>query len=111
MRPEEAPAQQAARRQAQREVDLARELLIASNARSPMGGEASLIAELLISSARAILAVFDAHIEKASDKRACRVCGCTDDAACIDDRSPSGTCWWVEWHLCSACEAKEVGVG
>lgn len=28
---------------------------------------------------------------------ACRVCGCTDEAACF------GTCFWVETDLCSAC--------
>jgi len=28
---------------------------------------------------------------------ACRVCGCTDDAACF------GGCYWVEPDLCSAC--------
>lgn len=27
----------------------------------------------------------------------CRVCGCTDDAAC------AGGCYWVEPDLCSAC--------
>ena len=33
------------------------------------------------------------------DVRACRVCGCTDDAAC------SPPCWWVGEDLCSACQA------
>ena len=28
---------------------------------------------------------------------ACRVCGCTDNRACL------GGCWWVEADLCSAC--------
>lgn len=42
------------------------------------------------------------------DARACRVCGCREHSACPDPRSPSGTCWWVEWDLCSACEAEEV---
>lgn len=32
--------------------------------------------------------------------RRCRVCGCTDDHACL------GGCWWVEADLCSACLAK-----
>lgn len=32
---------------------------------------------------------------------ACRVCGCTDDHACIDD--VVGPCWWVEPDLCSHC--------
>lgn len=35
----------------------------------------------------------------------CRVCGCTDDAAC------TGGCWWVPdpqmGELCSACQGKE----
>lgn len=31
---------------------------------------------------------------------ACRVCGCTDEAACWP------TCWWVEPDLCSRCAAK-----
>lgn len=32
----------------------------------------------------------------------CKVCGCTDDHACMTDY---GSCWWVdEGHtLCSAC--------
>ena len=31
----------------------------------------------------------------------CRVCGCTDDNACIE---PDGfPCCWVEQDLCSAC--------
>lgn len=29
----------------------------------------------------------------------CRVCGCTDEAACFP------TCWWVEPDLCSRCAA------
>lgn len=32
--------------------------------------------------------------------RTCRVCGCTDSTACVDDRGP---CWWVETDLCSHC--------
>ncbi len=31
----------------------------------------------------------------------CRVCGCTDDKACLsEDGDP---CWWVELDLCSFC--------
>jgi hypothetical protein len=30
----------------------------------------------------------------------CRVCGCTQDRACV---SEDGPCWWVEADLCSAC--------
>jgi hypothetical protein len=32
--------------------------------------------------------------------RACRVCGCTDDNACI---TAAGPCWWVGPSLCSGC--------
>jgi hypothetical protein len=31
----------------------------------------------------------------------CRVCGCTDSHACVDDEV--GPCWWVELDLCSHC--------
>ncbi|MBN9078227.1 MAG: hypothetical protein BGN87_06415 [Rhizobiales bacterium 65-79] len=34
--------------------------------------------------------------------RACRVCGCTDMAACV---TADGACYWVEPDLCSACIA------
>ena len=40
-----------------------------------------------------------------SAERQCRVCGCTDEAACAD-LCPLGdlqTCWWVAEALCSAC--------
>lgn len=33
--------------------------------------------------------------------RRCRVCGCTQDHACVDDEH--GPCWWVEPDLCSHC--------
>lgn len=33
----------------------------------------------------------------AGEVRACRGCGCTDEAAC------DGGCWWVEADLCSSC--------
>jgi hypothetical protein len=32
--------------------------------------------------------------------RTCRVCGCTDDRACVTDDGP---CHWVAPDLCSAC--------
>lgn len=35
------------------------------------------------------------------DVRSCRVCGCTDDHACVD--TDLGPCWWVEDDLCSHC--------
>lgn len=31
------------------------------------------------------------------EKQRCKVCGCTDEQACI------GGCSWVKWNLCSAC--------
>lgn len=34
---------------------------------------------------------------KQEEKRRCRVCGCTDDRACV------GSCYWVEDDLCSKC--------
>lgn len=37
---------------------------------------------------------------RALPERFCRVCGCTDDAAC------EGGCYWVEPDLCSACVAR-----
>lgn len=32
--------------------------------------------------------------------RRCRICGCTDDHACMTDEGP---CYWIEDGLCSAC--------
>ena len=32
--------------------------------------------------------------------RACRVCGCTDDDACV---TAAGACAWAEADLCTAC--------
>ncbi len=37
---------------------------------------------------------------QASSVRKCRVCGCTDDHACMTNEGP---CHWVEEDLCSAC--------
>lgn len=42
----------------------------------------------------------DAGAGPVFDVRKCRVCGCTDDRACV------GGCFWVEEDLCSACQAK-----
>lgn len=36
--------------------------------------------------------------------RTCRVCGCTDAKACVDERGP---CWWVGADLCSHCPATD----
>ena len=46
----------------------------------------------------------DPHMEE--DERACRVCGCTEDDACADPNTLLGTCYWIEWDLCSACDAR-----
>lgn len=34
--------------------------------------------------------------------RACRICGCTDDRACL------GGCSWLEEDLCSTCARQEL---
>jgi hypothetical protein len=36
----------------------------------------------------------------AAGERACRICGCTDERACVTDAGP---CFWVEVDVCSAC--------
>jgi ParB family chromosome partitioning protein len=38
-------------------------------------------------------------------KKKCRVCGCTDDNACVVEGVP---CHWVEEDLCSACAEKKA---
>lgn len=38
-----------------------------------------------------------------SEIRRCRVCGCTDENACM---TPHGPCWWSDNDLCSACAEK-----
>jgi hypothetical protein len=35
----------------------------------------------------------------------CRICGCSNNNACSDQET--GTCWWVQESLCSACATKE----
>src|SRR5205807_1225683 len=51
-------------------------------------------------------------LEAIDPQRRCRVCGCTEDNACVREGLPApGTrdssmprrCWWVEENLCSAC--------
>lgn len=43
-------------------------------------------------------------LEQALDgQRRCRVCGCSDNNACIPF-----SCYWVEDDLCSACAGKEA---
>lgn len=40
--------------------------------------------------------------------RTCRVCGCTDRRACLDEGYRP--CWWVEADLCSACVDDAVAI-
>lgn len=40
------------------------------------------------------------HLGNKLGRRRCRICGCTDDRACVTDGVP---CHWVEDDLCSAC--------
>lgn len=45
----------------------------------------------------------DAAAAKRAKNAACRMCGCTDERACIE--IPSGQpCSWTEPGLCSACD-------
>lgn len=39
-------------------------------------------------------------LERALGGRSCRVCGCTEHAACADG------CYWTERHLCSRCNGE-----
>ena len=50
--------------------------------------------------------------KKAKPKvRTCRVCGCTDDNACVDNETGE-TCGWVgDEDLCTMCEAKMKAAG
>lgn len=36
--------------------------------------------------------------------RSCRICGCTDDQACVTEAGP---CHWVGADLCSACDVDD----
>lgn len=38
----------------------------------------------------------------AAELQVCRGCGCTDDAACLDEMTGTG-CHWVAPGLCSEC--------
>ena len=42
---------------------------------------------------------------QAHASRKCRVCGCTQEKACLVKGSP---CHWVEWDLCSACDPTSI---
>ena len=44
---------------------------------------------------------------QAAKHRKCRVCGCTDDKACLDEKTGE-PCHWVEDDLCSNCECMAV---
>ncbi len=48
----------------------------------------------------AALVIDPAAHNTAHDGPSCRVCGCTEDNACVVDGKP---CWWAEPDLCSAC--------
>jgi hypothetical protein len=41
--------------------------------------------------------------EAKAENRICRICGCTDDNACIDEETGE-PCHWVEDDLCSNCD-------
>jgi len=41
--------------------------------------------------------ILGASLDRSSENRACRVCGCTERRAC------PGGCYWVDEDLCSAC--------
>lgn len=43
--------------------------------------------------------------DRFDSNRRCRVCGCTDIAACVTDDGP---CHWVKVDLCSACEGGRI---
>lgn len=40
-----------------------------------------------------------------NDKQACRKCGCTWNTPCYDHET--GSCWWVQPDLCSACATED----
>ena len=43
----------------------------------------------------------------ASGKRTCKICGCTEDRACITSEGP---CHWTAEDLCSACNPREINL-
>ncbi|MBX3488888.1 GNAT family N-acetyltransferase [Parvibaculum sp.] len=40
--------------------------------------------------------------------RRCRVCGCTQNKACV---TPAGPCWWIAADLCSGCADRGANGG
>jgi len=57
--------------------------------------------DFAIAVAQAVLRSSVAELaELATDERSCRLCGCTELAAC------EGGCFWVAEDLCSACVVK-----
>lgn len=44
---------------------------------------------------------FEVYAQDPEPERACRVCGCTQNDACIHPNH--GPCWWEEADLCSHC--------
>ncbi len=49
--------------------------------------------------------IFFADPNVTFDTAVCRVCGCHDFDACVEEDSDRA-CWWVEPDLCSACAAE-----
>jgi hypothetical protein len=49
--------------------------------------------------------VIRVHVSRRPAVRTCRVCGCTDNRACVD-AATGDACYWVDKDLCSACEGK-----
>ncbi len=49
--------------------------------------------------------IFFADPNVTFDTAVCRVCGCHDFDACVEEDSDMA-CWWVEPDLCSACAAE-----
>lgn len=47
-----------------------------------------------------LLEEYDYYLKHSADRK-CRVCGCTEDNACV------GGCYWVDTDLCSECVGKE----
>lgn len=50
---------------------------------------------------RTLIKLDDFHRDGHAITGICRKCGCTQDDACHDHET--GSCWWVEQDLCSAC--------
>lgn len=49
------------------------------------------------------------HAVAGLGERRCRVCHCTDTAACFDP--DHGPCWWIDADLCSHCGEPAIVAG